>query len=607
MKKISQSAKWLFFFSLLNIAVFLFSSYKFFTFIDYPQEIIAQIFIPLAFIGHYSSISLILFLFVIPFSLIGIRSTKTFAFILFSISTLVLIVDSVVFSLYRFHLNGMVWSLIVNGGITEILPLSLKTYLVFGAIIFVIVASELICLFLANILSHLNSTHKNQIAMLLLFTIASAHLLHVWADAVNYSPITTQTRILPAYLPVTAKRFMVKIGLAQQRNDPTIKAPNNNTALNYPTEPLVCPELDKYKNILFITLDGWRYDMLSKEITPNIFTLKEGSLYFANHSSAANTTRFGIFTLFYGIFGTYWHAMLAEEKGAVLVSHLNRLGYDFAVYGSARLNNPEFDRTVFSEIREKINLRASGETAPERDKDITKRFLNFLNSHDSNKPFLGFLFYDSAHAYDYPKDFNAPFKPAAETVEHLKLNKNKDPLPIKNRFLNAINFIDSEVGKVLNELETKSLMDNTIVIITADHGQEFNELGKNFWGHNGNFSRYQTFVPLVIHWKEMGVNQYKHLTSHLDIAPTLLDKIFACSTAYRADSNGKSLFDESSRSPLVIANWDRFAILSPYRIDVSYKAGYVDSYNEKYESIDTPIPNNLITTVIEGMQRFYDR
>jgi hypothetical protein len=50
----------------------------------------------------------------------------------------------------------------------------------------------------------------------------------------------------------------------------------------------------------------------------------------------------------------------------------------------------------------------------------------------------------------------------------------------------------------LDLLDKYDIDDNTIVIITADHGQEFNENKLNFWGHNGNFTKYQTQVPLII-------------------------------------------------------------------------------------------------------------
>jgi membrane-anchored protein YejM (alkaline phosphatase superfamily) len=36
------------------------------------------------------------------------------------------------------------------------------------------------------------------------------------------------------------------------------------------------------------------------------------------------------------------------------------------------------------------------------------------------------------------------------------------------------------------------------VIVTSDHGEEFNDTGKNYWGHNGNFSPYQVAVPLLV-------------------------------------------------------------------------------------------------------------
>ena len=50
--------------------------------------------------------------------------------------------------------------------------------------------------------------------------------------------------------------------------------------------------------------------------------------------------------------------------------------------------------------------------------------------------------------------------------------------------------MDDLIGKVINQLKNKGLLENTIIIITGDHGQEFNDNKKGYWEHGGNFSKY---------------------------------------------------------------------------------------------------------------------
>ena len=299
--------------------------------------------------------------------------------------------------------------------------------------------------------------------------------------------------------------------------------------------------------------------------------------------------------------------MLGELRGPVLIHELNAAHYQFGIFASAALTSPEFDRTVFSEIKDRVALKTPGDNAPERDQKITREMIDFLDKRQRDKPFFAFVFYDSPHAFAYPPDAPAPFQPAAASVDHLKLNAHHDPVPIRNRFLNAIHYTDSLVVDILKRLEQESLLDDTIVMITGDHGEEFNETGQNYWGHNNNFSRYQTRVPLIVHWPGKEPATISHTTSHLDVAPTLLNLVLGCTTDTTNYCLGHTLFDPEPRIPLVAATWDRFAICSPGRIDVMYDVGYTESFDEEYRPISTPIPPKYISTAMEGISRFHAR
>ncbi|QQR94399.1 MAG: sulfatase-like hydrolase/transferase [Bacteroidota bacterium] len=98
-----------------------------------------------------------------------------------------------------------------------------------------------------------------------------------------------------------------------------------------------------------------------------------------------------------------------------------------------------------------------------------------MNTSAFQKPFFGFLFYDSPHNYNLPYWLPHPFKPYWENVDHTVLNNDFDPVPFYNSYKNTVWFCDSLIQQVLSKLEEKNLLENTIVVITSDHGQEFNE------------------------------------------------------------------------------------------------------------------------------------
>ena len=129
---------------------------------------------------------------------------------------------------------------------------------------------------------------------------------------------------------------------------------------------------------------------------------------------------------------------------------------------------------------------------------VAADYLQALDTLGSGtKPF--FLFYDLAHGYEVPKDKLYRFQPSWEFADYMKLNNDIDPTPFLNLYYNCVAEADSLVGCVLHKLEEKKLLDNTLVIITRDHGQEFNKNHKNYWGHGSNYSPVQTHIPFLLY------------------------------------------------------------------------------------------------------------
>ena len=89
--------------------------------------------------------------------------------------------------------------------------------------------------------------------------------------------------------------------------------------------------------------------------------------------------------------------------------------------------------------------------------------------------------------------------------------------------LAAISYLDTQVGKVLDELDRLELTDRTIIVFWSDHGLHVGERG--MWGKNTNFEL-DTHVPLIISSPD---HQYKSgsraggLVELLDLYPTLID------------------------------------------------------------------------------------
>ena len=87
-----------------------------------------------------------------------------------------------------------------------------------------------------------------------------------------------------------------------------------------------------------------------------------------------------------------------------------------------------------------------------------------------------------------------------------------------------IEYLDIQFGKLLAKLEAEGLYDNTVLVVTADHGEEFNEHG-GFW-HGLTLYDEQIHVPLLIKWAgddaSVSPGANSGIARLLDVGPTLL-------------------------------------------------------------------------------------
>ena len=424
------------------------------------------------------------------------------------------------------------------------------------------------------------------------------------AEFSRFTPITIQRQYLPFYRPLTMKKFISShmglfslFGVSDKvgSEEPIVGMSGARGFIRYPVSEPVCKQKNKELNIIMIVVDAWRADTFTSEITPNINSFAEKSWNFRDHYSGGNATRSGIMSIFYGIpaIHNFWMNLLLEQKGPVLVHQMLKQGYKVEVCASASLESPEFNQTVFSEVKG-LRLKTPGKTSSERDLFITREFMDFLKVRETeNGPFFAFLFYDSPHAHDFPPDYKAPFTPYAEGMSRSTLTNDTDPTPYFNRYKNSVHFVDEEIGKVLKALEESGLADNSIIIITADHGEEFNDNKKNFWGHGSNFTSAQIHVPLVIHWPGKGKRTFVHQTSHHDIVPTLMKDAFGCDSEFSGYTTGTHLLDEKKRPYLIVGGYYDYAIMEPEQIDI-ITDGMLQVKDYKWMDIPGSAPNRKI-------------
>lgn len=380
---------------------------------------------------------------------------------------------------------------------------------------------------------------------------------------------------------------------------------SSNKALSYPVNPLQYMPPAQQMNLIIIAIDTWRFDMLNKEVTPNMLEFAKKSWLFKNHFSGGNSTLPGIFSLFYGLPATYITAMEAQHRSPVLLETLEQQSYQMGIFSSAPLYTPPMDRSVFQRIKN-LDTEKSAKSVFERDQLVTKKFEEFMASRNRTQPFFSFLFFDAAHSYCGSDEMPGPFHPMADTCNRMTFSKKRDFDTYFNRYKNAVFSVDQQVRQVIQVLQTNHLLENTVVMIVGDHGEEFDDSGRGYYGHASNFSRYQVQTPLIVYWPNEKPRTLTHQTSHFDIAPTLMSKFFGCQNQYSDYSIGTSLLNQQQRPYFIISSYVDLGVIEPERITTIFSAG-----NYHVEQLDGRIlPGEgfnlaVMQEVFGDLRRFY--
>jgi hypothetical protein len=539
------------------------------------------------------------------------RALSAMAVLYASVGIALMAIDTVAYSLYRFHLSAFVLELALGGG-TEIFAFSWQLWATAIGIFAGILVIEAV---IAALLWRRRPRARwLGVGFVLMFGLQlGAHGWHAWADANYDTRITGITRHVPLYYAATAKRFMDEHGLVDPqkvRDNQAAQAlgnVNQGSQLNYPTQPLQCTEPDRKLNVLMIVIDGARWDMLDPRWMPNIHKFAQSNLIFEKHYSNGNATKPGVFTLFYSLPASYWDAFTAAKKPPVTISRMQELGYQTQVLGSATLVSPAFDQNVFSSIPD-LRLETPGAQPWDRDIRITDDWLTFTeNELDPQRPFFGFLFYDTPHNHRVPDDYPVKFQPYWETVNKLELDQDFNPELIKNNYKSTLHFVDNQVDRVLDDLRNRNLLDNTIVMITGDHGQEFNEYGMNYWGHGSNFGQYQLRVPMVVHWPGKGPQRINYRTENFDVAPTLMKGVLGCEqTPTETYATNSGLFSPKDHRWSIAHSYMDYALLLNDMRMVSHASGSVDVIGSNMKPASGySLEPGVTAEVLRELSRFY--
>ena len=441
------------------------------------------------------------------------------------------------------------------------------------------------------------------VAVALVGSFVASHLMHAWADARYQVPVTSFTRYLPLFFPLKDTKYQVRLGLierARAREHGVVAALGRTPAgeLKYPLNPLRCQPHTPLPDVLLVVIDAMRADVFTPATAPRISAFAQGAVRFDQHYSGGNSSRAGMFSLFYGLPATYWDAFAGIARPPVLMDLLRQYHYQLGLFASSPVYRAsELDRTAFARIPN-LRLETSSTRPGSSGKDLTltEEWYRWLDQRDPTRPFFGFLYYNAVVAIEPPDGYPTVFPASPDATAQ----QRKYAL-----YLGATHFVDDLVGQVLDDLKRRKLLDHMIVIITSDHGMEFDENGLGFHGHGTSYSSYQLHIPLV--WRSPGrtPGRVTRRTSHNDVAPTILADLFGCTNPPFDYSSGYGLFADKQWDWLVAASYSEFALLEPDKVTIVYPASY-EIRDRSYRLMPNPTPpRDALLQAQKEMGRFY--
>jgi len=311
-------------------------------------------------------------------------------------------------------------------------------------------------------------------------------------------------------------------------------------------------------NVLLIGIDALRTDHVSaygysRKTTPNIDALAENGLMIENCYSAAPWTLPSFFSMLTSTYpsihqyGTNFTGVVLPQFGVANIWTIGTISPDYSIktlaetlanqdyYTAAFINNPflsmehEMDRGFDS-------FDQYGPTSVEGNRQI----LPWLEKHQDEKFFM-FI-----HIMD-PHDYSIRQSAVSKIPRRFGEAGDDDLQTAIDRYDTIIHFCDEQIGKLIADLKKLQLDRSTLVIITADHGEELRDHGRAGHGH----SLYDELlrVPLIFYLpgKFQAAEPFTERVSTVDIAPTILDILGLPLPSYY---QGQSLVSQADRDDL---------------------------------------------------------
>lgn len=330
--------------------------------------------------------------------------------------------------------------------------------------------------------------------------------------------------------------------------------------------------ISKKPNLILIVCETLRADHLScygykRDITENIDLFANNAYIFKNAYAQAPATRPSMWSI---VTSRYRSIIPAKDEYLTIAEYFKSKNYRTAAFISQHLlerrrSNLHQGFDVYDSECEKDHHRLSARRA----KSVTDAAIKWIEQNKKWSFFVWFVYFDPHDPYIPPDSFKGYYNKTkkfsgdrrAKGISRWRANNHLVTEEHKQFLINAydeeIRYFDYEMGRLFSYLKRSGQYDNSIIILTADHGEELGDNG-NRWGHCQILSQEEIWIPLLI---KMPTQREKvvieDVVQNIDIYPTLVEFLNKSHLpCYYDILEGKSLIPLLNRERL---NGKRFA------------------------------------------------
>ncbi len=306
-------------------------------------------------------------------------------------------------------------------------------------------------------------------------------------------------------------------------------------------------------NIVLYLIDTLRADRLGcygypRPVSPRIDAFAQDAVLFEQVVANSSWTRASMASVFTGLWplvhGANGRDDVLRADLEVLPDRLRAAGYETAAF----VTNPNVNST-FGFDRGFDEFKYLGEEAGSD--TVNEEVVDWLEARSSQDPFFLWVHTLDPHApYVAPDAFNRRLAPGVdpglgrrslEVLNDLQAGRrhfdNEILSELEALYEASIAYNDDSFGALLDELDARALLHDTLVILLSDHGEEFHD--HENWQHGRALHAESIGVPLII--KLPGSSNSRRVSERVqqvDLLPTILD---ALSLPGSSAAEGRSL------------------------------------------------------------------